>query len=171
MINHEFDTQSSRKERFAAAKVAFRERALQNDTLFDVLQTYLDSSTTKDGDLPEFGLEPTLCPLDDTQSTIGLRINRSTTTTTTYVGLYDYLPLCQLDKNNGEATVTPELEAALTAAGRTKADALEVIQAWQAAIGEMGNQFPESLKLDPMTDTFVLPEEFEARSHMATGQE
>ncbi len=169
MTSHEFDKPSSPKERLAAAKAAFRGSVLQNDTLFSVLQARLGEPTSTDASLPDFGLEPTLRRNDDGTSTIGLRINCSATTKggviSAYVGVYDYLPLGQMDRTTGDTKVTTELEAALTAVGKEKVDALGVLQAWQAGVGEMGAQFPEPLTLDPMTDTFELQEELMARSY------
>jgi hypothetical protein len=170
MTSHESDTPLSAQERLAAAKASFRGSVLQNDTLFSVLQARLSEPSSTDTNLPDFGLEPTLRRNDDGTSTIGLRINHSATTKggviSAYVGVYDYLPLGQMDRTTGETKITPELELALTAAGKEKADALGVLQAWQAGVGEMGTQFPEPLALDPMSDTFELESELTARNYM-----
>ena len=170
MTSHESDEPSSPKERLAAAKAAFRGSVLQNDTLFSVLQARLSEASSTDAGLPDFGLEPTLHRNDDGTSTIGLRINRSATTKggfiSAYVGIYDYLPLGQMDRTTGDTKVTPEFEAALTAAGKEKTDALGVWQAWQAGAAEMGAKFPEPLMLDSMTDTFELESELMARNYM-----
>lgn len=170
MTSSEFDKPLSPKERLAAAKAAFRSSVLQNDTLFSVLRARLSEPSSTDASLPDFGLEPTLRRHDDGTSTIGLRINRSTTARddaiSAYVGVYDYLPIGQMNRTTGKTKVTPELETALTAVGKEKADALGVLQAWQAGVGEMGAQFPEPLTLDPMTDTFELQEELVARNYM-----
>ncbi len=170
MTSWESDKPLSPQERLAAAKAAFRGSVLQNDTLFSVLQARLGEPISTDAGLPDFGLEPTLRRNDDGTSTIGLRINRSATTkdsvVSAYVGVYDYLPLGQMDRTTGVTKVTPELEAALTTVGKDKADALGVLQAWQAGVGEMGAQFPEPLTLDPMTDTFELESELMARNYM-----
>lgn len=170
MTSHESDKPLSPQERLAAAKAAFRSSVLQNDTLFSVLQTRLSEPSSTDAGLPDFGLEPTLRRNDDGTSTIGLRINRSATTKggvlSAYVGVYDYLPLGQMNRTTGETKVTHELETALTAAGKEKTDALSVLQAWQTGVGEMGAQFHEPLALDPMTDTFELESELTARNYM-----
>jgi len=169
MTNHEFDKPLSPQESLDAAKAAFRNSVLQNDTLFSVLQTRLSESGSTDTSLPDFGLEPTLRRNDDT-SIIGLRINRSATTKngviSAYIGIYDYLPLGQMDRATGDTKITPELEAALTAVGKEKADALDVLQAWQAGVSEMGTHFSEPLLLDPMTDTFELEAELMARNYL-----
>lgn len=170
MTSYEFDKPSSPQERLAAAKAAFRGSVLQNDMMFSVLQTRFDEPTSADAALPEFGLEPTLRRNEDGTSTIGLRFNRSATTTSgsisVYAGVYDYLPLGRMDRTTGDTKVTPELEAALTLVGKEKADALEVWQAWQAGVDEMGAQFPEHLTLNPMTGTFELQEELMARNYV-----
>jgi hypothetical protein len=175
MTSHEFGMPSSPKERLAAAKAAFRTSVLQNDTLFSVLQARLGEPTSIDAGLPDFGLEPTLRRNDDGTSTIGLRINRSATpkggVINVFVGVYDYLPLGHMDRTTGDTKVTPEFKAALTAAGKEKADALGVLQAWQAGVNEMGAQFPEPLMLDPMTDTFELQEELMVHNYVAIDPE
>lgn len=174
MTSHESIKPLSPQERLAAAKAAFRGSVLQNDTLFSVLQARLSEPNITDAGLPDFGLEPTLRRNDDGTSTIGLRINRSATAKggviSAYVGVYDYLPLGLMDRTTGDTKVTPELEAALTAVGKEKADALGVWQAWQAGIGEMGAQFSEPLTLDPMTDTFELQEELMARNYVVESE-
>jgi hypothetical protein len=174
MTNHEFEGQLSPEERLVYAKAVFRGSVLQNDTLFDVLQAHLGVSSSMDVDLPDFGLEPTLKRNDDGTSTIGLRINRTATTKggviSAYIGVYDYLPLGYIDSTTGDTKVTPELEAALAAACKEKADALGIWQAWQVGVGEMGTQFSEPLTLDPMTDTFELQEQLMARNYVVDSE-
>lgn len=169
MTNHEFDEPSPLKERLAAAKAAFRGSVLQNDTLFSVLQARLVDQISAEADLPDFGLEPTLRRNEDGTSTIGLRISRSATSSGgvmgVYVGIYDYLPLGQLDRTTGSTKITPELEAALAAIGKEKTDALGILRAWQAGVGEMCAQFTEPLMLDPTTDTFELKKILMARNY------
>lgn len=175
MTSYEFDKPLSPQERLAAAKAAFRGSVLQNDTLFSLLQVHLTEPGSEDASLPDFGLEPTLRRNDDGTSIIGLRINRSRAAKagvlSTYVGVYDYLPLGQMDRTTGGTKITSELEAALKAAGKDRADASGVLQAWQTGVGEMGAHFSGSLMLDPMTDTFELQEESMARNYMATDPE
>lgn len=170
MTSHESDKTSSPRERLAAAKAAFRGSVLQNDTLFSVLQVRLGEPSRTDSGLPDFGLEPTLRRNDDGTSTIGLRINRSASAKggviSAHVGIYDYLPLGQMNRTTGDTKVTPELEAALTAIGKENADALGVWQAWQTGVSEMGTQFSEPLMLDPMTNTFELEAELMARNYV-----
>lgn len=175
MTNPEFNKPTSLQERLAAAKAAFRSSVLQNDTLFSVLQARLSEPSDTDINLPDFGLEPTLHRNNDSTSIIGLRINRSITNkngvTSVYAGAYDYLPLGRMNRTTGDTKVSPELEAALTVVGKEKIDALDVLQAWQAATSEMSAQFPGLLALDPMTGTFELQEELMTRNYMISESE
>lgn len=170
MISHEYSNPLSPQERLNDAKNAFRSSLLQNDTIFSLLRARLSEPDSANLGLPDFGLEPTLLRNDDGTSIIGLRINHSATTEVSVVSLrtsmHQYLPLGRMNRTTGDTKVTPELEAALVAIGKEKADALDVWQAWQSSLNEMGAQFSEPLTLDPSTDTFELETGLIARNYV-----
>lgn len=162
MSSHEFGSSPlSAHERLAAAKVDFRNYVLQDDTVFSIVRDRLCLGPSNHA-TPSFGLEPTLRRnKEDGTSIIGLRISRSGTVSDVGISgpieVYDDFPLARIDTATGVAQTTLELTSTLAALCKEDA-ALDVIQVWQAGVRGMGAQFPDSLALDPMTDTFVVPE-------------
>lgn len=167
----EFDKQQpNEKERLAQAKATFRKVFLDNDTSFGVVSAIIakESDTPVDG-LPDFCIEPTLLRNEDGTSNLGLRINRSMTGSggviSASVAVFEYVPLARLDRTTGDAKVSEELEQALSNIGRTKKDGLAVLQTWQAAASAMGQEFGGDLAIDPSSNTFELPSDFEGRNY------
>lgn len=168
--NAEFAAPSP-QESLAAAKAAFRDSFLQDDTAFSVLQERLANPTGLDAELPDFGLEPTLQRSEDGTpiSDIGLRISRSTSSASGEVGLglavYDYLPLGRMNRAEATFKASPELTEALAAVGKGKEASIELVEAWQAGVREMSKLFTDPIVTDPMTGTFELADEIESRMH------